>query len=155
MAFGPVEQEQFLSLLRSGTRPAHAAEECGVMFQTVRKYIQDEPTFQHEVETALTICNERVEQAVYEKATTGASLGAQRFWLESHDPETYAPRQRIEMSGKGGGPIQIAGLVAVGVAEAAAEVGTDVRTALLSIRDKALAEGDVIDGEVIEDDDSD
>ena len=105
--FDRAKKDEYLGLLREGTRRGQAAHHVGVNPSTVQRHMQRYPSFTEEVSQAEMLANEEVENALYTAAVSG-NVTACQVWLYNRLPDTWADRRNIkaEISGVDGGPIQ-------------------------------------------------
>lgn len=96
VAFG-IEQEIIRQMVR---RPRPNGEMKPISVPTLRK------AFTHELGTGLALANSKVADSLYKKATSGKhpqAVTAAIFWLKTR----AGWRDRIEVTGKDGAPIQL------------------------------------------------
>ena len=105
--FDRAKKDEYLGLLREGTRRGQAAQQVGVNPCTVQRHMQRYPSFTEEVSQAEMLANEEVENALYTAAVSG-NVTACQVWLYNRIPDAWADRRNIkaEICGKDSGPIQ-------------------------------------------------
>jgi hypothetical protein len=95
--------EKLLSGLRLGMTRRSAAAHAGMHHATFYRMLDRDATLATEVEKA-----EALAKGTYEATIAKASENnwtAAAWWLERRHPAEYAKRERVEMTGADGGPI--------------------------------------------------
>lgn len=161
-AFDEQAKRRYVAVMKKRPHRMAAAEEIGFSWMTVKKHLKNDPAFLANVEQAEMHVIEQVEGVVLDMALD-ENLNAAKFFLLNRSPDRWKDQQvlRHEHSGVGGGPIQIAQAVTMGLAAAitnpelragVAEMLVDVPSfAELEAQDDLDAQA--VDAEIIEDDD--
>lgn len=94
-------REQFLDLLRNGSKPRPAARQVGCDPGNVMRYVGANPQFRAKVTEAMSEALDRVEAATFVDAITGGSQGqrAREFILKNKRPKAY---RDVRLVGHGG-----------------------------------------------------
>lgn len=101
-----IKKGEYVKKLCQGYRRGLAAAAIGVCRQTVINHLKKDKKFADVCSMAETMCNEKVEQSLYESALSG-NIIAQQIWLYNRDPKRWADKRSFKISGEGGGPIEI------------------------------------------------
>lgn len=94
-----------LDALRAGNTRRAAAAYGQVSHETFYRWLRDDVTFSDAVEKAEADAEVRA-LAVIIRAAQGGTWQAAAWWAERRRPSDYALHQKVEMSGKDGGPIE-------------------------------------------------
>lgn len=89
-------KEEFVSKIRDGILPLHAALEVGWSPYQLRRFLAEDRDFADLVETAEQYRDEGVEMSLYELAR-GRHFGAVQMILFNRMPERWADRRQIEV----------------------------------------------------------
>lgn len=113
--FDAARREEYLDLLRDGTRRMAAARACNINIKTVERAMRVQSgehagnlsEFGRAVHLAEREANELVEDALYQAAVSG-NVKAAEVWLYNRMPESWRDQRqlRAELTGAGGGPIE-------------------------------------------------
>lgn len=137
----PEDKDLYVTALHLGSRPITAAIEVGVSFDAVRREMQDDPDFAAAVVMAGEHVNESIEANLLARAQSG-NLDAIKYWLENRAPERWSSKRRVEVSGPGGTPIQVAQQVTGDMRAAIGAAPEMTKSLLLAATQEALAAGD-------------
>lgn len=99
------EQARQLCLL--GATDAEVAVFFGVSESTVNNWKQDHSEFLESLRAGKVEADARVAHALYEKAV-GGDTTAMIFWLKNRRSTGWRDKQNHEVTGEGGGPVEIA-----------------------------------------------
>lgn len=102
----PERQEIVLKGLRLGLPVTEAASYAGVTRVTVRAWRAADPVFDDACRTARAQLEASLLAKVQIAAQDPKHFGAATFLLERMFPDRYGRSQRLEVTGKGGGPIE-------------------------------------------------
>ena len=108
--FDAARKEVFLDLLRKGIRRTNACKKVGIHRDTFNAHVNKNPKFAEAVMQAEMDANELVEQALFNNALKG-NVTAQQVWLYNRDPERWADKRNLELTGKNGGAIKTESIV--------------------------------------------
>jgi len=97
--------EGILNALRAGSTRRAAAAFGEIDRATFYRWLDSDASFRDSVEKAEGAAEFRFTAQVAKAATTGTWQAA-AWWLERRHPEDYALKQRMEMTGKDGGPME-------------------------------------------------
>ena len=132
----PELTKKFCDLVESGYWLHHAAAECGVHHDSIREWNQRGRTGEEPYASFAIACAkargaaERAELAKAEAAQADGKSAALQMWkLERMNPKVFRLSQKAEITGEGGGPVQLV------------NAGEQVRQALDGLR-KRLGEGE-------------
>lgn len=106
--FGDFEKKRFVELLARGRAPALAAEDIGFTYATIRRHLKEDVAFAEAAEQAVLVVDARVEEVAYDMATSGDSPASTWKWLERRRPAQWGETKNVQVTGPGGGPIQLA-----------------------------------------------
>ena len=101
----PARQKVFIASLRRGSSIPEAASAVGVRRDTPHKLMKRDPKFAAKVELAELSAIRTVVNALWKKAKSG-NVTAAIFFLCDRDRERWQHVNRVELTGKGGGPIR-------------------------------------------------
>lgn len=99
-------KEAFLRGLRDRGAVAHACEVAGICRATAYNWRKDDEEFAAAWDKAVEESIELLEASVYERARQKDTLAA-IFLLKAARPEKYRDRYEHQLTGPGGGPIQV------------------------------------------------
>ena len=114
--FDETKRAKYLALLREGGRRGASAEQAGVSIRTVQRALGADREFALDVSDAEGRAHEMVEDALFRRALDGNTT-AQIFYLTNRSPNRWQDRRamgKLELSGTGAGPVEIAALRARG-----------------------------------------
>ena len=106
--FGDFEKKRFVDLLARGRAPALAAEDIGFTYATIRRHLKEDVAFTEAAEQAILVVDARVEEVAYDMATSGDNPASTWKWLERRRPAQWGETKNVQVTGPGGGPIQLA-----------------------------------------------
>ena len=106
--FGDFEKKRFVDLLARGRAPALAAEDIGFTYATIRRHLKEDVAFAEAAEQAILVVDARVEEVAYDMATSGDNPASTWKWLERRRPAQWGETKNVQVTGPGGGPIQLA-----------------------------------------------
>lgn len=106
--FGDFEKKRFVELLARGRAPALAAEDIGFTYATIRRHLKEDVAFAEAAEQAVLVVDARVEEVAYDMATSGDNPASTWKWLERRRPAQWGETKNVQVTGPGGGPIQLA-----------------------------------------------
>ena len=101
----PAKQKVFLASLRRGSSIPEAASAVGADRTTPHKLMKRDPKFAAKVELAELSAIRTVVNALWKKAKSG-NVTAAIFFLCNRDLDRWQHVNRIELTGKDGGPIR-------------------------------------------------
>lgn len=107
VAFSEQHKRRFVALIDRGRLPRLAAEDIGYTWGTVKRHLASDPEFREACEEASLRVDEHVEEVLLDKALEG-DLGAIRMWFQGRQPGKYVEAKQVQVTGAGGGPIQLA-----------------------------------------------
>lgn len=105
--FDALVKKRYVALIDRGRLPRLAAEDVGFAWTTVQRHLKDDPEFREACEEASRRLDEHVEEVLLDKALDG-DLGAIRMWFQGRQPGKYVESKQVQVTGAGGGPIQLA-----------------------------------------------
>lgn len=105
--FDALVKKRYVALLDRGRLPRLAAEDVGFAWSTVQKHLKEDREFALACHDASMRLDEHVEEVLLDKALDG-DLGAIRMWFQGRQPGKYVESKQVQVTGAGGGPIQIA-----------------------------------------------
>jgi hypothetical protein len=95
----------FLTALRQSPNISRAADAAGLSRQAAYKARDADPEFAADWDDALGTALDKLEGVAYDRAI-GESDTLAIFLLKSHRPQIYGDRNRLEVSGPDGGPVE-------------------------------------------------
>lgn len=104
--FDEAKKTAYINLILEGKGRMMAAGELGVSPRTVQKHMVSSKEFKQAVSQAETEVNQKVENALYEAATSG-NVTAIQVWLYNRDPKRWNDRRNIRLASEDGGPIEV------------------------------------------------
>ncbi len=104
-AFTPTKRKAFLASLRRGSSIPEAAAAVGVDRTTPHKAMKSERAFASQVEDAQASATRTVTNALWKKAK-GGNVTASIFFLCNRDPDRWKHVNKVEVTGKDGGPVR-------------------------------------------------
>jgi hypothetical protein len=102
-----VWRPQFLRAFAISMNWSASAQAAGITRQTAKAAYANAPEFRKAVDEAQQAAIDSLELTAIQRATTGASDRMLEFMLRSHKPETYDLAVKHQLSGPGGGPINL------------------------------------------------
>jgi hypothetical protein len=116
-AFDQEFKKRYLELIAQGVRPRHASEQLGFTYQTVAKHLREDNEFLAAYNEASRIVDEKVEARLFDAATDPEVYrhNAVEMWLKHRNRPDWGDVHVHEISGPGGGPIQVGAAIAVAV----------------------------------------
>ena len=106
-AFSEQHKRRYVNLIERGRMPRNAAEDIGFTWSTIQSHLRSDPEFRQACEEASQRVDEHVEETLLDMALEG-NLGAISKWLGARNPQKYGDVRQVQVTGAGGGPIQIA-----------------------------------------------
>ncbi|GAH51545.1 unnamed protein product, partial [marine sediment metagenome] len=103
--FDSIKKDEYLVLLRQGHTRGLAASLVGIHRATVSIHMNKDSAFADAVSEAESDAIGKVENALFEAATSG-NVTAIQVYLYNRDPKRWADRRNIQLAGEGGGPIK-------------------------------------------------
>lgn len=103
--FGAVKREEYLQLLREGSRRHAAARSIGVAPSTVARYAREHAEFARAIEEAEMEANQIVEDALFQAAASGNVIACQ-VWLYNRDPDRWMDMRRIGVNAQVSGEVE-------------------------------------------------
>jgi len=99
--------EKLLHGLRMGMTRRAASGYAGFSKSTLYRMLEDDPdgTFGTAIENAEAEAEATYSAIIAREAAIPKNWTAAAWWLERRHPQDYARRERLEMTGKDGGPI--------------------------------------------------
>jgi len=104
--FDSIKKDEYLALLKQGHTRGLAASLVGIHRATVSTHMKKDNGFAEAVSEAESDAIGKVENALFEAATSG-NVTAMQVYLYNRDPERWADRRSVRMAGEGGGPIEV------------------------------------------------
>ncbi|MCJ2530707.1 MAG: hypothetical protein LN413_00095 [Candidatus Thermoplasmatota archaeon] len=104
-SFTPAKRKAFLASLRRGSSIPEAAASVGVDRTTPHKTLKAEADFARQVELAQLAAIRTVTNALWKRAR-GGNVTAAIFFLCNRDRDRWQHVNRVELTGKDGGPIR-------------------------------------------------
>ena len=101
-----IKKEEYLEKLRNGHTRGYAATLVGVGRSTIYDHMKKDKAFADAISEAETDAIAKVENALYEAATSG-NVTAIQVYLYNRDPKRWSDRRNIQLAGEGGGPIKV------------------------------------------------
>lgn len=87
--------------------PRLAAEDIGFTWATVSRHLKDDREFATAVHEASMRVDEQVEEVLLDLALDG-NMAAITKWFQGRQPGKYVDTRQVQVTGAGGGPIQLA-----------------------------------------------
>lgn len=106
-AFSQQHKRRYIALIDRGRMPRLAAEDIGFSWSTIQRHLRDDPDFRQACEEASLRLDEHVEEVLLDKALDG-DMGAIKMWFQGRQPGKYQESRQVQVTGPGGGPIQLA-----------------------------------------------
>lgn len=103
--FGAAKREQYLQLLREGSRRHAAARAVNVDPSTVARYARENPDFARGIDEAEMEANQIVEDALFQAAASGNVIACQ-VWLYNREPDRWMDMRRIGVQAQVSGEIE-------------------------------------------------
>lgn len=97
--------EALFTALRAGNTRRAAAAHAEIHHATFYRWLDEDATFRDGVEKAEADAEVRFE-AIVARAAQDGTWQAAAWWLERRRFNDYSQRQKVEMTGKDGGPIE-------------------------------------------------
>ena len=104
--FDSIKKDEHLALLRQGHTRGLAASLVGIHRATVSIHMKKDRGFAKAVSEAEGDAVGKVENALFEAATSG-NVTAIQVYLYNRDPRRWSDKRNIQIAGEGGGPIQV------------------------------------------------
>ena len=104
--FDTIKKGEYLALLRQGHTRGLAASLVGIHRATVSTHMKRDKGFAEAVSEAESDAIGKVENALFEAATSGNVTAIQVF-LYNRDPKRWSDKRNIRLAGEGGGPIEV------------------------------------------------
>jgi len=104
--FDSIKKDEYLALLRQGHTRGLAASLVGIHRATVSTHMKKDKGFAEAVSEAESDAIGKVENALFEAATSG-NVTAIQVYLYNRNPERWADRRSVRLAGEGGGPIEV------------------------------------------------
>uniref|UniRef100_A0A6M3KV19 Putative methyltransferase n=1 Tax=viral metagenome TaxID=1070528 RepID=A0A6M3KV19_9ZZZZ len=101
-----IKKDAYLEYIRNGHTRGYAATLTGLSRVTIFRHMKKDAEFAEAVSEAETDAIAKVENALYEAATSGNVTAIQVF-LYNRDPKRWSDRRNIQIAGEGGGPIKV------------------------------------------------
>lgn len=101
-----IKKKEYLSYIANGHTRGYAATLCGVGRTTVYEHMKVDKEFADAIPQAESDAIAKVENALYEAATSGNTTAIQVF-LYNRDPKRWSDRRNIQLSGEGGGALKV------------------------------------------------
>lgn len=101
--------ETIVRLAADGKTEVEISEIIGVSDRTLRLWKGKHPELLPALKEAKAIADDLVEASLFQQAVAGNTT-ASIFWLKNRRPKEWRDVQRHELTGNGGGPIQVAAL---------------------------------------------
>jgi hypothetical protein len=107
--FGPDEKARYVELIRRGRMPRMASEDVGFTWATIKTHLKNDPEFAEAVTEAKRRALEPIEEVTYDLALEGKEWAVKEI-LHNKLPDEWSDRRvtQTQLTGPGGGPIQIA-----------------------------------------------
>ena len=103
ITLNPVEVK---ALAASGKNQEQVAAALGVSGDTLYRRKQEDPAIEKALRDGYAEANGKVENTLYQMATSGTCVAATIYWLKCRCPEKWSDRQRVDLTA-GGEPVQI------------------------------------------------
>lgn len=125
-AFSERDKGRYVRLIAKGVDKVAAAEKIGFAYSTVKRHLKDDESFASMVEDARDEVTDRVEAKLQTLALEKENLGAITYWLENTRPDRWRNTKTIktELSGPGGGPIQLVQATTIALREVLSDPST-------------------------------
>ncbi|MCK4698291.1 MAG: class I SAM-dependent methyltransferase, partial [Dehalococcoidia bacterium] len=104
--FDSIKKEGYLENISNGHTRGYAATLVGIHRSTVINHMKKDKAFAEAVSEAERDAIGKIENALFEAATSGNVTAIQVF-LYNRDPKRWADRRNIQLAGEGGGPIKV------------------------------------------------
>ena len=104
--FDSIKKDEYLELLRQGHTRGLAASLVGIHRATVSIHMKKDNGFSEAVSEAESDAIGKVENALFEAATSG-NVTAIQVYLYNRNPERWADRRSVRLAGEGGWPIEV------------------------------------------------
>jgi hypothetical protein len=104
--FDARRRAKFLELVAQGVPRSAAARGCGVHRATVWRAMKNDEQFAAEVAYAEDLACDEVESALFQAAVNG-NVVAQQVWLYNRRPDRWMDKRNVQVTGAGGGPVQV------------------------------------------------
>lgn len=101
----PERIASIIQALETGMTRRAAAAHAGIHHATFYRWLESDATLRDDVERAESKAESRFLLRIMEAATKGTWQAA-AWWLERRHPKEYALKNRVEMTGADGGPVQ-------------------------------------------------
>ncbi|MFC1981083.1 class I SAM-dependent methyltransferase [Chloroflexota bacterium] len=99
--FDSIKKDEYLELLRQGHTRGLAASLVGIHRATVSTHMKKDKGFTEAVSEAESDAIGKVENALFEAATSG-NVTAMQVYLYNRNPERWADRRSVRLAGEGG-----------------------------------------------------
>ena len=104
--FDSIKKAKYLDNISNGHTRGYAATLVGIHRQTVAAHMKADKEFAEAISGAEGDAIAKVENALYEAATSGNVTAIQVF-LYNRDPKRWSDKRNIQLAGEGGGPIKV------------------------------------------------
>jgi len=104
--FDSIKKDAYLALLGQGHTRGLAASLVGIHRATVSTHMKKDRGFAEAVSEAESDAIGKVENALFEAATSG-NVTAIQVYLYNRDPKRWTDRRSVRLAGEGGGPIEV------------------------------------------------
>ncbi len=104
--FDTPKKDEYLALLKQGHTRGLAASLVGIHRATVSIHMKKDNGFAEAVSEAESDAIGKVENALFEAATSG-NVTAIQVYLYNRNPERWTDRRSVRLAGEGGGPIEV------------------------------------------------
>jgi len=102
-----IKKAKYIEYIANGHTRGYAATLVGVHRKTIWEHMKKDKEFAIAVSEAETDAIGKVENALFEAATSG-NVTAQQVYLYNRDPDRWTDRRNVRLSGEDGGPIEVA-----------------------------------------------
>jgi hypothetical protein len=140
-----MKKKAYCELLTQGTLRGVAAEKLGVNRHTVTEAAKRDPEFAQAIEDAVETKHENVEDTLYQRALAG-NITAMIFYLSNRVPDRWMDVKNIAVKGQFSGALS--GFSKEDFAKQLVEYDNVFK--MLAATDTPAIEGEVVEGEVIE-----
>ena len=100
-------RDSYLDAFKETCNVTYSCKAAGISPQTLYRAQKKSGAFKAQCEDAREQAVDRLEEEAWKRATEGNSDKVLIFLLEAHRPQRYGRRQKVELTGSGGGPIQL------------------------------------------------